>query len=54
MTNKMLQFVDIGQQNPPKRDKSKSKEDFGEIYQEFIHDRTKEQSSRCTKCGFPF
>ena len=39
MTNKMLQFVDIGQQNPPKRDKSQRKEDFGEIYQEFIHDR---------------
>ena len=29
MTNKMLQFVDIGQQNPPKRDKSQRKEDFG-------------------------
>ena len=54
MTNKMLQFVDIGQQNPPKRDKSKRKEDFGEIYQEFIHDRAKEQSSRCSQCGVPF
>ena len=31
MTNKMLKFVDIGQQNPPKRDKSLRKEDFGEI-----------------------
>ena len=54
MTNKMLQFVDIGQQNPPKRDKSERKEDFGEIYQEFIHDRAKEQSSRCSQCGVPF
>ena len=54
MTNKMLQFVDIGQQNPPKRDKSQRKEDFGEIYQEFIHDRAKEQSSRCSQCGVPF
>ncbi len=54
MTNKMLKFVDIGQQNPPKRDKSKRKEDFGEIYQEFIHDRAKEQSSRCSQCGVPF
>ena len=47
MTNKMLKFVDIGQQNPPKRDKSQRKEDFGEIYQEFIHEKAKEQSSRC-------
>ncbi len=54
MTNKMLQFVDIGQQNPPKRDKSQRKEDFGEIYQEFIHGRAKEQSSRCSQCGVPF
>tara|TARA_Y100001970_G_scaffold261583_1_gene344873 strand:+ start:3002 stop:4435 length:1434 start_codon:yes stop_codon:yes gene_type:complete len=54
MTNKMLQFVDIGQQNPPKRDKSQRKEDFGEIYNEFIHDRAKEQSSRCSQCGVPF
>ena len=54
MTNKMLKFVDIGQQNPPKRDKSQRKEDFGEIYQEFIHEKAKEQSSRCSQCGVPF
>ena len=42
MTNKMLKFVDIGQQNPPKRDKSQRKEDFGEIYQEFIHEKAKD------------
>ncbi len=54
MTNKMLKFVDIGQQNPPKRDKIKRKEDFGEIYNEFIHEKAKEQSSRCSQCGVPF
>ena len=50
----MLKFIDIGQQNPPKRDKTTRKEDFDEIYQEFIHDKAKEQSSRCSQCGVPF
>ena len=54
MSEKMLKFVDIGQQNPPKRDISKRKEDFDEIYQEFLKDRAVQQSSRCSQCGVPF
>ena len=54
MTNKMLKFVDIGQQNPPKRDISDRKDDFDEIYQEFLKDRAVQQSSRCSQCGVPF
>tara|TARA_Y100000590_G_scaffold237649_1_gene267409 strand:- start:704 stop:2137 length:1434 start_codon:yes stop_codon:yes gene_type:complete len=54
MTEKMLKFVNIGQQNPPKRDKLDRKEDFNEIYQEFLQDKAKEQSSRCSQCGVPF
>jgi glutamate synthase (NADPH) small chain len=54
MTDKMLKFVDIGQQNPPKRDVDKRKSDFKEIYNEFIIDKTKEQASRCSQCGVPF
>ena len=54
MTEKMLKFVDIGQQNPPKRDKTNRKEDFNEIYKEFLQDKAKEQSSRCSQCGVPF
>jgi len=54
MSEKMLKFVKIGQQNPPKRDKTQRKEDFKEIYNEFITDRAKEQSSRCSQCGVPF
>ena len=50
----MLKFVDIGQQNPPKRDISERKEDFDEIYQEFLKDRAVQQSSRCSQCGVPF
>ena len=54
MSEKMLKFVDIGQQNPPKRDISDRKEDFEEIYQEFLNDRAVQQSSRCSQCGVPF
>jgi len=54
MTDKMLKFVEIGQQTPPKRDASKRKSDFNEIYDEFIADKAKEQASRCSQCGVPF
>ena len=54
MTNKMLKFVKIGKQTPPKRDVLNRKEDFKEIYKEFINDKAKEQSSRCSQCGVPF
>ena len=32
MTEKMLKFVNIGQQNPPKRDTSRKGKTFKEIY----------------------
>ena len=54
MSEKMLKFVNIGQQNPPKRDTDNRKEDFNEIYKEFIHGKAQEQSSRCSQCGIPF
>ncbi len=54
MTDKMLKFVKIGQQTPPKRDVPQRKEDFNEIYNEFISEKAKEQSSRCSQCGVPF
>ena len=54
MTEKMLKFVKIGQQNPVKREISQRKEDFNEIYKEFINEKAKEQSSRCSQCGVPF
>ena len=54
MTDKMLKFVKIGQQNPPKRDIKNRKSDFKEIYDQFIKDKAKEQASRCSQCGVPF
>ena len=54
MTDKMLKFVKLEQQNPPKRKVLERKEDFNEIYSEFINEKAKEQSSRCSQCGVPF
>ena len=54
MTDKMLKFVKIGQQTPPKREIKDRKDDFNEIYNEFITKKAEEQSSRCSQCGVPF
>jgi glutamate synthase (NADPH/NADH) small chain len=54
MTKKMLRFVDLNQETPAKRETGKRKKDFNEIYNEFINDKAKEQSSRCSQCGVPF
>ena len=54
MKNKMLKFVDLKKETPPKRDTKKRRQDFDEIYDEFISAKAKEQSSRCSQCGVPF
>ena len=54
MSEKMLKFVKIGQQSPPKRSADNRKNDFKEVYDEFISNKAKEQSSRCSQCGVPF
>jgi glutamate synthase (NADPH/NADH) small chain len=54
MNNKMLKFVDLKQETPQKRDTQKRRDDFNEIYSEFINTKAKEQSSRCSQCGVPF
>ena len=54
MKKKMLQFVDLKQETPSKRDTKKRKSDFNEIYGEYITDKATEQSSRCSQCGVPF
>ena len=50
----MLQFINLDQENPPKRKTENRKDDFNEIYNEFISQKAKEQSSRCSQCGVPF
>ena len=54
MTEKMLKFTKISKNNPTKRDALSRKQDFKDVYKEFINDKAKEQSSRCLQCGVPF
>ncbi len=54
MTEKMLKFTKLSQQNPNKRKVGSRVDDFKEIYDQFINDKAKEQSSRCSQCGVPF
>jgi len=50
----MLQFVDVKQESPEKRGTDKRKDDFNEIYKDYIKIKATEQSSRCSQCGVPF
>ncbi len=54
MKNKMLQFVSLNQTTPDKRTTGERKEDFQEIYKDYIKDKAEQQSSRCSQCGVPF
>ena len=54
MKKKMLQFVDVKQETPEKRNTVKRKDDFNEIYKDYITNKATEQSSRCSQCGVPF
>ncbi len=54
MSEKMLKFVKIDKQTPPKREIFERKVDFNEIYKEYINNTVKQQSSRCSQCGVPF
>ncbi len=50
----MLKFVGLKQETPLKRNTDQRKDDFNEIYNEYITDKAKDQSSRCSQCGVPF
>ena len=54
MPERMLKFVDVPQQSPPKRDVAERREDFREIYREFAEQQAGVQAARCSQCGVPF
>ena len=54
MAEKMLQFVRVEQQTPEKREASKRRADFQEIYARFQPADAGAQASRCSQCGVPF
>src|SRR5438067_4179618 len=54
MVDRMLQFVRLPQESPPKRDVAERRADFEEIYRDFATTQAAAQSSRCSQCGVPF
>ena len=52
--SKMLKFVDLKRETPEKIASGERKENFLEIYKEFINNKAVEQASRCSQCGTPF
>jgi glutamate synthase (NADPH/NADH) small chain len=54
MKKKMLQFLNLNQTTPVKREEGERKKDFHEIYKDYITDKAEEQASRCSQCGVPF
>ena len=54
MSEKMLKFIKNRSTKPTQKDVETRKDDFNEIYKDFINEKAKEQSSRCSQCGVPF
>lgn len=54
MSERMLQFVSRDREMPDKRDAAERRDDFLEIYGEFIDAKAREQAARCSQCGVPF
>lgn len=53
-TGKMLKFVETDRDMPQKRSATDRKDDFLEIYGDYIEIKAEEQASRCSQCGVPF
>jgi len=52
--NKMLQFVRTERDMPKKRNAEVRREDFLEIYGDYVEAKAEEQAARCSQCGVPF
>ncbi len=52
--NKMLKFVSTERDMPKKRPAGERREDFLEIYGDYVEAKAEEQASRCSQCGVPF
>lgn len=50
----MLKFVHVDRDMPEKRDVTKRREDFREIYADYASAKAAEQASRCSQCGVPY
>lgn len=52
--NNNFQFLDVGRQDPQKKDMEARTTQFVEIYQPFTKDEVADQSHRCLDCGNPY
>lgn len=52
--NNVFQFVDVGRQDPQKKNIEHRKAQFVEIYEPFDKKQVREQSHRCLECGNPY
>ena len=52
--NNDFQFLDVGRQDPSKKDMDTRKHKFVEIYQPFAKEEVESQSHRCLECGNPY
>jgi glutamate synthase (NADPH/NADH) small chain len=49
-----FQFIDVGRQDPQKKDIKSRTENFVEIYQPYTKEEVADQSHRCLDCGNPY
>jgi glutamate synthase (NADPH) small chain len=54
VAERMLRFVALDQEGPPKRPAGQRAGDFHEIYADYIAEKAAAQASRCSQCGVPF
>ncbi|MGQ9425034.1 FAD-dependent oxidoreductase [Gilvimarinus sp. F26214L] len=52
--NNDFQFLDVGRQDPPKKDMELRTTRFAEIYEPFSDAEVSDQSHRCLECGNPY
>ncbi|MBA2778086.1 FAD-dependent oxidoreductase [Halomonas kenyensis] len=54
MTRNDFQFIDVGRQDPQKKDARTRSREFGEIYEPYKPQEAASQSHRCLHCGNPY
>ncbi|WP_240549066.1 FAD-dependent oxidoreductase [Billgrantia antri] len=54
LTRNDFQFIDVGRQDPQKKDARTRSREFGEIYEAFKPQEAASQSHRCLHCGNPY
>ncbi|MCE8016696.1 FAD-dependent oxidoreductase [Halomonas sp. MCCC 1A17488] len=54
LTRNDFQFIDVGRQDPQKKDARTRSREFGEIYEPFKPQEAASQSHRCLHCGNPY